>query len=103
MKVKSGDMIIVLSGKDKGKKGKVLKAFPKDSVVVVEGVNVLKRHQKARKAGQKGQVVEKAMPVHVSNVAVLDPDKNVATRVGYSMVGGKKVRIAKKSGSSLDK
>ena len=72
MKVKKGDMVKVISGKDRGKSGKVLRAFPKEDLVVVEGVNVKKRHQRATKTNQKGQIIDKTMPVHVSNVMLVD-------------------------------
>jgi len=68
MNIKKDDKVIILTGKDKGKTGSVIKAMPKDGKVVVSGVNLSKKHQKARKAGQKGQILEKAMPIHVSNV-----------------------------------
>lgn len=68
MKIKKNDNIIVISGKDKGKKGKVIKALPKLDKVVVEGINVVKKHQKPRQAGKPGQIIEKPMPIHVSNV-----------------------------------
>ena len=70
MKVKTGDKVTVIAGKDKGKSGKVLKAIPRDQKVVVEGVNVVKKHQRAKKGNEKGQIVDKAMPIHVSNVAL---------------------------------
>jgi len=101
MKIKKNDNIIVIAGKDKGKKGKVLKAFPSLEKVVVEGVNVFKRHQKARKEGQKGERIDVAMPVHVSNVALIDSKDNKATRIGYKVEGGKKIRISKKSGQKV--
>lgn len=66
--VKTGDTVVVLTGKDKGKSGKVIKAFPRKDVVIVEGVNIRKKHERPKKANQKGQIVEKAMPIHVSNV-----------------------------------
>ncbi len=68
MNIKKDDKVIVLTGKDKGKTGSVTKAFPKENKVIVSGVNVIKKHQKARKSNQKGQIVEKTMPIHVSNV-----------------------------------
>jgi large subunit ribosomal protein L24 len=70
MTIKKNDNVIILTGKDKGKTGKVLKVMPRDNRVLVEGLNLVKKHQKARKEGQKGQVVDQAMPIHVSNVAV---------------------------------
>ena len=72
MKIKKGDTVKVISGKDRGKSGKVLRAFPKEDLVVVEGVNVKKRHQRATKTNQKGQIIDKTMPVHVSNVMLVD-------------------------------
>lgn len=101
MKIKKGDNIIVIAGKDKGKKGKVLEAFPALERVVVEGVNLSKKHQKSRTQGQKGGIIEKAMPVHVSNVAIADPKTGKSTRVSYKVEKGKKVRVAKKSGTSI--
>lgn len=101
MKIKKGDTVIVISGKDKGKSGKVLRALPAQERVVVEGVNVVKRHQKSRRRGQSGQIVDKTMPVHVSNVALVDPESGKPTRVGITRVDGKRIRVAKKSGVEL--
>jgi large subunit ribosomal protein L24 len=70
MKIKKGDNVIVMTGKDKTKVGKVLRAFPKENMVLVEGVNIKKKHKKAQKAGQKGEIIEKAFPIHVSNVKI---------------------------------
>lgn len=101
MKIKKGDNVIVLAGKDKGKKAKVLRALPKENKVIVEGVHVVKKHQKATQRGKKGETVEKTLPIHVSNVALVDPKDNKPTRVGYKIEGDKKVRIAKKSGQKI--
>ncbi len=101
MKIKKGDTIIVLAGKDKGKEGKVVKAIPKEESVVVEGINMKKRHQRARRQGQKGQIIEFAHPLHISNIAIKDPKKGGPSRIGYKVEGGKKVRIAKKSGATI--
>lgn len=101
MKVRKGDTIIVIAGKDRGKSGEVVRAFPKKGTVLVEGVNVVKKHQRARKQGQRGQIVDKALPLHASNVALKDPKTGKPTRVGYSVVDTKKVRMAKKSGSKI--
>ncbi len=101
MKIKKGDNVIVLAGKDKGKKAKVLVALPKENKVIVEGVHVVKKHQKATQRGKKGETIEKTLPIHVSNVALIDPKENKATRVGYKKEGDKKVRIAKKSGQKI--
>lgn len=99
MKIKKNDNVIVISGSDKGKKGKVIAVFKEFNRVVVEGVNLKKKNQKPTKAGQKGQIIEKAMPIHVSNVALLDG--NSAVRVGFKKIGEKKVRISKKTGKEI--
>lgn len=101
MKIKKGDTIVVITGADKGKEGKVAEALPAQNRVVVDGVNMRKRHSKARKSGEKGQIVEYAAPLHVSNVALKDPKTGKPTRTGVKMEGKKKVRIARKSGSTV--
>ncbi|GGI18141.1 MULTISPECIES: 50S ribosomal protein L24 [Bacillaceae] len=103
MHVKKGDKVQVISGKDKGKQGVILAAFPKNNRVLVEGVNIIKKHSKPTQANPQGGIIEKEAPIHVSNVMALDPKTGVPTRVGYQLVDGKKVRIAKKSGELLDK
>lgn len=113
MNIKTGDTVAVIAGRDqfatdkKGKKtrktGRVLKVYPKTERVLVEGVNIIKKHQRPTQANDKGGIIEKEAPIHVSNVAILDPKTNKPTRVGYREVDGKKVRYAKKSGESLDK
>ena len=103
MHVKKGDKVQVISGKDKGKQGVILSAFPKNNRVLVEGVNIIKKHSKPTQANPQGGIIEKEAPIHVSNVMALDPKTGVPTRVGYQLVDGKKVRIAKKSGELLDK
>ena len=101
MKIHKGDNVIVIAGKDKGISGKVLNAFPKTSQIVVEGVNIKKRHRKPTKSGQHGQIIDKINAIHVSNVMLVDPKENKPTRVGYIEEKGKKVRVAKKSGTKL--
>lgn len=101
MKIKKGDNIIVVGGKDKGKKGKVVKALPRHSKVVVEGVNTVKRRQRPKKEGQKGQMVEVTMPLHVSNVMIQDPKGGKRTRIGKKQLKDKWVRIAKKSNTEI--
>ena len=101
MKIKKGDNIIVIAGKDKGKKGKVVRALPADSKVVVEGINMRKKHQRAGKGRQKGQIIDIAMPIHISNVMIEDPKTGKPTRVGKRIAGGKRIRIAKKSGTEI--
>src|SRR3989338_7050002 len=93
MIIHKGDNVIVISGSEKGKKGIVARVFSDTERVVVEGVNLRKKHQKVRKSGQKGQVVDVAMPMHVSNVSLLDGGK--AVRTGKKLVGGKWVRVSK--------
>jgi len=96
MKIKKNDNVIVASGKEKGKKGKVLKVFPAKETVIIEGINLSKRRQKARKSGQKGQTLNKAMPVKASAVRVFCGNCNKGARAGYKMIGDKKVRICRK-------
>jgi large subunit ribosomal protein L24 len=99
MKIKKEDNIIVISGKDKGKLAKVLKAIPKDNLIIVEGVNMKKKHQRAKKSNSKGQIIEKAMPIHVSNVMLLEGKKGV--RTGKKLIGEKRVRVSKKTGKEI--
>ena len=102
MKLKKGDKVIVISGKDKGKVGVIQRAYPKLNKIVVEGVNVRKKHQKPTQQNQSGSIVEMEAPIDASNVMLLDPKKNVPTRVSMveKEVKGKvvKVRVSKKSG-----
>ena len=101
MKIKKGDKVIVLAGKDKGKTGEVVRSFPKLAKVVVGGVNIAKKHIRNKfNTDKKGEIVDKTMPIDVSNVALID-SKNKPTRVGYKIVGDKKVRIAKKTGQEI--
>ena len=104
MHVKTGDTVKVIAGKDKGKTGRILKAFPKQQRVLVEGINMVKKHTKPSQANPQGGIIEQEAPIHVSNVMPLDPKTGEPTRVGYKVLpNGKKVRIAKKSGEPLDK
>lgn len=103
MHVKKGDKVQVITGKDKGKQGVILASFPKENRVIVEGVNVVKKHSKPSQLNPQGGIITKEAPVHVSNVLPLDPKTGEPTRVGYQVVDGKKVRVAKKSGQVLDK
>jgi large subunit ribosomal protein L24 len=100
-KIKKGDKVVVLSGKDKGKTGTVSRVLPKDDKVVVSGVNTVKRHQRATQTNAGG-IEEKDAPIHVSNVALVDPKSGEPTRVGFQIKDGKKVRVAKKSGEVID-
>lgn len=99
MKIKKNDNVIVIAGKDKGKTAKVLRAFPKDSLIVVEGVNMKKKHQRATKSNSKGQIIEKALPIHVSNVMLVEGKKRV--RAGRKVIGDKTVRISKRTGQEI--
>ncbi len=102
LKIKKGDNVVVLTGRDKGKTGTVMKVMPKESRVVVQGVNVVKRHTRPA-AGQQGGIVEKESTIHVSNVSLVDPKTSKPTRVGFKTVeGGRKVRVARRSGEVLD-
>ncbi|WP_281165938.1 50S ribosomal protein L24 [Liquorilactobacillus sicerae] len=103
MFVKKNDKVKVIAGKDKGKEGVVEKVLLKEQRVIVKGVNVIKKHQKPSNTNPNGGIVEVEAPIHVSNVAVLDPSNNHPTRVGHKIVDGKKVRFSKKSGEILDK
>jgi len=102
MKVKKNDTVLVITGKDAGKTAKVLSADPKANRVVVEGVNVQKKHKKARSAQDVSQIVNQSGPIDASNVMVVCPTCNKATRVAYQVVGDKKARICKKCGAVLD-
>ena len=101
MKIKKGDNVIVIAGKDKGKTGKVVKSFPKKGKVIVSGVNLKKKHQKPGGKSKKGQIIEKEMPMEISNVMIADPKDGKPSRVGFKTEGGKKVRISKRSGAIL--
>ena len=102
MKVKKNDTVLVLTGKDAGKTGKVLSADPKAGKVKVDGVNVQKKSQKARKANETSQIVSQVGAIDASNVLVVCPSCNKATRVAHKEVDGKKFRVCKKCGASLD-
>ncbi len=102
LKIKKGDRVVVLAGRDKGKRGEVIKAFPAENKVVVEGVNVVRRHQR-QTPNQEGGIIAKAAPIHVSNLAIADPKDGEPSRVGYKILDdGRKVRFAKRSGEVID-
>ena len=100
-KIRKGDKVVVLSGKDKGKTGEVIRSLPKDMKVVVAGVNVAVRHKKASQANPQGGLERKEAPLHVSKVAIADPKSGQATRVRFETRDGKKVRVAAKSGELI--
>ena len=102
-KIRKDDEVVVLTGRDKGKRGSVLRVVTKTDRVIVEGVNVVKRHVKPTQADPQGGIVEKEAPVHISNVALIDPDTDRPTRVGYkTLEDGRKVRFAVRSGEVID-
>nr|WP_234966939.1 50S ribosomal protein L24 [Olsenella urininfantis] len=102
MKIKKGDQVEVLSGKDKGARGEVIKAMPAEGKVVVRGVAMVKKAQRANQQGQQGGIIQKEAAIDVSNVALIDPKTDKPTRVGYRFnEDGKKVRYSKKSGAEL--
>jgi large subunit ribosomal protein L24 len=101
-KIRKGDRVIVTTGRDKGKKGEVMKVFPKENRALVSGVNTVKRHQKPSQR-QQGGIVNKELPVQLSNLAHVDPKSGEATRVGWKILtDGRRVRFAKKSGEVID-
>ncbi len=100
--VRKNDTVIVISGKDKGKTGEVVKSMPKEGKVVVQGVNLVKRHTKPSQT-TPGGIVTKEAPINVSNVAIVDPKSGKASKIGYKEVNGNKVRVARKSGEVIDK
>ena len=101
-KIKKGDRVIVTTGRDKGKKGEVIKVFPKEERALVSGVNTVKRHQRQTQR-QQGGIISKELPVHLSNLAHVDPKSGAATRIGWKVLGdGRRVRFAKKSGEVID-
>jgi large subunit ribosomal protein L24 len=102
MKILKGDKVVVIAGKDKGKEGIVQAVYPKVNKVVVEGVNVHKKHKKPTQNNPEGSVVEMYVPIDASNVAIVDPKTKKASRVGYKVEKGQKVRISKASGSKLN-
>lgn len=105
MKIKKGDNIIVIAGKDRGKEGEVTRVLPKTEKVLVEGINVVTKHQKSRRRGSQGQIIEKPTPIHVSNVALKDKKTGKPVRVGYVIEGegekAKRVRVARPSGEKI--
>ena len=101
MKIKKGDTVQVLSGNDKGKTGEVLEVKPKQEKVIVKGVNIRKKHVKPRKAGEEGGIIPSEYPIHSSKVNVVCPKCGKASKIGYIIEDGKKVRVCKKCGAKL--
>ena len=102
MRVKKDDTVVVIAGKDKGKKGKVVAVLPKQNRVVVEGVNIMTKHQKPTAVNPQGGIINKEAPIHISNLMPLDPETGKGTRVRFEMKDGKKVRVAVKSGKEIE-
>ena len=100
-KIKKGDKVVVLAGKDRGKDGEVIQVLPQEDRVVVRGVNLVKKHQKQTQA-QQGGIITREAALHISNVALADPSTGKPTRVGFKIEDGKKVRVAKASGEVID-
>ena len=103
LKIKKGDNVVVISGRDKGKTGEVLRVLPAEARVVVQGINVARRHTRPR-MGDPGGIVEKELAIHISNVAHIDPQSSKPTRIGYKYLeDGRKVRVARRSGEVIDR
>jgi large subunit ribosomal protein L24 len=108
LKIRQDDTVRIITGKDKGRTGRVLRVDPRKDKVYVEGANIVKRHMRPRtlrdtqRAQELGGIIEKEGPIHVSNVMLIDPDSGEPTRVGIKREGGRRVRIAKKSGKEID-
>src|SRR5690606_35525720 len=102
LKIKKGDRVVVITGRDKGKSGEVVRVLPKESRVVVQGVNLVKRHQRQTQT-QQGGIIEKEAAIHISNVAHIDPQQEKPTRVGFKVQeDGRKIRVAKRFGAPID-
>lgn len=101
-RIRKGDRVVLLSGKDKGKSGIVLEVRPREQRVLIEGVNIMKRHTKPRPPDEPGGVIERPAPVHMSNVAHIDPKDQRPTRVRIQEIDGRRVRVAARSGEKLD-
>ena len=103
-KIRKGDRVQVLTGRDKGRRGEVIAVLPKENRALVQGVNLVKRHQKPQGLNQPGGIQEKEAPIHLSNIALIDPKTDKPTRVGFAaLADGKKVRVARPSGEVLDR
>ena len=100
-KIKKGDQVVVTTGRDKGRRGEVMEVRRTENRVLVQGCNIVKRHTRATQTNPGG-IINKEAPLHISNVSLIDPDSGQATRVGYEVKDGKKIRIARRSGKALD-
>ncbi|PIV12779.1 MAG: 50S ribosomal protein L24 [Candidatus Nealsonbacteria bacterium CG03_land_8_20_14_0_80_36_12] len=102
MKIKKGDTVLIISGKDRSRKSKVIRALPKERKIVVEGINLRKKHIKPKKSGEKGQIISFPAPLDISNVKLICPKCGKVAKVGYKIVSNKKHRICKKCGGDID-
>jgi large subunit ribosomal protein L24 len=102
LKIKKGDTVLVVKGKDKGKKGKVLRTFPREMKILVEGVNLVKKHQRPRREGEKGKIVEISKPIFISKVKLICPKCSKPTRVGFKIEKNQKFRFCKKCKNIID-
>lgn len=102
MKIKKGDTVLIIKGKDKGKTGKVIKALPKENRIIVEGLNLVKKHLKPKRAGEKGKIIEKPAPLHVSKVKLICPLCKKPTKIGYTFINDIKKRKCKKCQKTFD-
>jgi large subunit ribosomal protein L24 len=101
MKLKKGDKVVVIAGKDRGKAGAIVRVIRKRDLVLIDGVNVVKRHRRPSAKNRKGQIIEKALPIHASNVQLVDPKSGKPTRVKIERADGARVRVAVKSGAQI--
>ena len=101
MRIKKGDKVVIIAGIEKGKEGTIARVLPKEQKVIVSGLNMVKKHVKPNQAEPEGKITEKEAPIHVSNVALVDPKTKKATKVKYEIKDGKKVRVAKKSSTVI--
>lgn len=101
LKIKAGDNVIVIAGRDKNKTGKVLRVFPETNKAIVEGVNIVQKHEKPSASNPQGGIVQKETLIQISNIAVVDPKTKEATKIGYRVEDGNKIRFAKKSNQAL--
>jgi len=101
MKIKKGDQVLIISGKDKGRKGKVIESIPKQARIIIENINLRKKHVKPKKSGEKGQIVELPSPLNVSNVKIICPKCAKAVKISYKIEGKKKYRVCKKCNQAI--
>jgi len=100
-KIRKNDTVLIITGKDCGKTGKVIKMFPKENKAIIEGLNLRKKHRRPRRAGEKGQIIEYPAKIHISNLKLICPKCSKATRVGFKLEAGQKFRVCKKCGQEI--